>query len=429
MKNIGSLILLLLIVLAVQTTHAVSITREAGTEKEASWVVVPYAFDTESLSFAYGLAGGAFGYLQPQMTTYGAVMATTNESYGLYLVVSKFEIPGIERLFLNTYGSAARHTEYREYLQGNPLFADERAGSNESSKENFLTGEGWNRYLELKFRYALPVGEGRAHVINTYELDRGVLVNGSTYRGEWNPLESGRTYLEIEPFYRRQSYHSEFAAFEEYKTSGVGIGLHYDNTDFIDNPSWGSQQRIRIMRDPGIGDNTFAWTALDAEASKYFSLGENKVFRQQTIGINFWTAWSPTWEEEIVDGQVRTINRPPDYYGANLGGFYRMRAFPQRRFHDKAGIYYSLEYRVMPQWQPLPDVSWLRPFEIDWWQAVFFAEVGRVAPEWNLKTMHRDMKVDFGVSLRMMIMRAVGRLDVAVSNEGASVKALIGHPF
>lgn len=50
-------------------------------------------------------------------------------------------------------------------------------------------------------------------------------------------------------------------------------------------------------------------------------------------------------------------NALPDYYGAKLGGFYRMRGFDSRRFHDKAGIYYSVEYRMIPQWQPLKEIN------------------------------------------------------------------------
>jgi hypothetical protein len=52
-----------------------------------------------------------------------------------------------------------------------------------------------------------------------------------------------------------------------------------------------------------------------------------------------------------------------------------------------------------------------------------------VAPEWNVSTLHEDMKTDYGFSLRMMIMKAVGRLDFATSDEGFAVTVLIGHPF
>jgi hypothetical protein len=423
--------ILIIIFLFAPSLFAASMTKDVTDSRDVKkdWVVLPYAFYTESLDLAYGLAGGTSGYGQEQMGTFGALMGTANDSYGFYFAVLETQIPGTERLFLNTYGSFAWYTDYREYIVGNTNFPLERGGSNDSSEENFLQGEGWDNFLELKFRYVLPIGMGKDNIINLYRTDRGILAEGSTFRGMWNPLESGRTYLEVMPFAHWQSFESEFRTFDEYNTNGLELALKYDNTDFYVNPSLGSSQRVSIMRDFGWGNSSSSWTAVEAEASKYFSLGENSFFRQQVLALDFWTAYSPTWESEGegIDTVIR--NRPPDYYGATLGGFYRMRAFPRKRFHDKAAVYYSVEYRVMPHWQPIPDVKWLRPFEIDWWQFVLFAEAGRVAPEWNVSTLHEDMKTDVGFSLRMMIMKAVGRLDFAFSDESFSATVLIGHPF
>jgi hypothetical protein len=343
--------LLILLFIYTSSAFATSITKDINDSREIKkdWVVLPYAFYTESLDFAYGLAGGTSGYGQEQMGTFGALMGTTNDSYGFYYAIFDTRIPGTERLFLNTYGAIAWYTEYREYIIGNTNYPLERAGSNDSSEENFLEGEGWDNYLELKFRYVLPIGVGRDSIINTYRTDRGMLAEGSTFRDTWNPFKSGRTYLEIMPFAHWQSFDSEFRTFEKYNTNGLEFALEYDNTDLYANPSLGSSQRISLMRDFGWGNSFTSWTAVEAEASKYFSFGANNLFRQQVLALNFWTAYSPTWEAEGEGVNTVITNRPPDYYGATLGGLYRMRAFPAKRFHDKAAIYYSLEYRVMPQ--------------------------------------------------------------------------------
>ena len=84
---------------------------------------------------------------------------------------------------------------------------------------------------------------------------------------------------------------------------------------------------------------------------------------------------------------------------------------------------------MIPEWNPLSDVDALDVFKIDWWQWVLFAEAGRVAPSWSLETLHEEMKYDAGVSLRVMVLKAVGRIDVAVSDEGTRVSAMYGHPF
>lgn len=106
-----------------------------------------------------------------------------------------------------------------------------------------------------------------------------------------------------------------------------------------------------------------------------------------------------------------------------------MRGFNDRRFHDKAAIYYCIEYRVIPRWQPLNDITWLRPLDIDWWEFALFAEGGRVAPKWDFSILNSDLKFDGGVSLRIMAFKSIGRVDVAVSDEEVKVIAFIGHPF
>ena len=83
----------------------------------------------------------------------------------------------------------------------------------------------------------------------------------------------------------------------------------------------------------------------------------------------------------------------------------------------------------MPTWQPLGDIRWLKWAEIRWWQWVFFAEAGQVAPSYNLDDLHSDLHADAGISIRLMVHKAVCRLDFAGSEEGGRVTAMYGHPF
>lgn len=71
----------------------------------------------------------------------------------------------------------------------------------------------------------------------------------------------------------------------------------------------------------------------------------------------------------------------------------------------------------------------LSRFEIGWWQFVGFAEMGRVAPEWNVRTLHSNMKNDLGVGVRAMALRSIVRLDLAFSNETWQVYVMVGHPL
>ena len=66
---------------------------------------------------------------------------------------------------------------------------------------------------------------------------------------------------------------------------------------------------------------------------------------------------------------------------------------------------------------------------VEWLQFVPFVEVGRVAPNWNLKDLHRDMKWDAGLGLRLWAKGLVARIDVAGSDEGVGVAMMVSQPF
>lgn len=148
------------------------------------------------------------------------------------------------------------------------------------------------------------------------------------------------------------------------------------------------------------------------------------------LALNFWTGDTPSWEETTSsDGTVTITHNPPFYEGATLGGFYRMKGYPQDRFNDRSVIYTAAEYRYTLDWNPLGTISWLRFLQTDWLQLVGFVEGGRVANEYDLSELMEDWKVDGGVGLRAMFAGSVARLDVAASEEGTSMWVMFGHPF
>lgn len=142
------------------------------------------------------------------------------------------------------------------------------------------------------------------------------------------------------------------------------------------------------------------WTIIEFKTSKYLSFGKNN-----------------------------TASPPPQYEGAALGCFYRMRAYPSRRFHDRSVVYATAEYRYTPFWNPLGNTSWLRWLNMDWWPFVGFVEGGRVANEYSFSELLSDWKVDGGLGIRAFMAGGVVRWDMAVSDEGYSMWVLFVCPF
>jgi hypothetical protein len=401
----------------------------AGTPEGRRAFLIPYAFHSDSLDTAFGLAAGGRGILQEQSSVVLNLVAGTNGSFVGYLFGEGFELPWSDRLFLSPRIMAGDYGEIDSFQDGNPEFPDERAGSNDSSEDNFIRSEGTDQWYRLIVRYVLPIGHGRDRPIPTYVLDRGILESGASGGESWNPLRSGRTLVELEPFWREQNFDADLGR-DELTTGGLRLTLRRENVDFLSNPSKGSVQRLTATRDWGAQDDDSSYTAVELELAKFFSFGESEHFRQRVLALDFWTADTPTWDV-VRDGDREVIrHRPPPYFGAALGGIERMRGYPSSRFNDKAAIYYGAELRLIPRWNPFAGSERLKRFaRIDWIQLVGFAEAGRVAEHWSLSELHTDMKWTAGLGLRAFVNGLVVRADIGFSQEGGEVQMMVSHPF
>jgi len=388
---------------------------------------LPYAFWNETFGFAAGYVYAINGFPQPQAGMVASVMAGTEGSVMGFLMGQNIRpFSSRERLFVDPILSMGYFDNADVFIDGNPDFPDERAGSNDSDPDNFITGRGGDTFARMRFKYLLPIGTGRERILPAFQFDRGLLVDGANGGGAFNPVDNGLTFVELMPFFRSQNVENDLVDIEQ-ATNGLELGLFYDNRDIGSNPSRGESVRLRVARDWGVLDSTDSWTSVGAEADYYVPLGETEAFRQRVLALNAWTSYSPTWTVR-PDGLVD--NRPPAFSGATLGGLWRMRAFPAQRFNDKAGIYYAAELRLIPQWNPMQHLPALQErVGIQWFQLVPFVEVGRVAPSWDFEELHTHMKWDVGFGLRAWAQGLVARVDVAYSDEGFGVQMMVGQPF
>lgn len=394
-----------------------------GGDRELS---VPYAFYNDSFGLAVAYALAVNGYPQPQAAFLLTGMAGTEGSAMAMVMGQNIRLFGIERLFFDPIASVGYYGDADAYIDGNPKYPDERAGSNESDPDDFITGSGWDNFFRLRFRYLLPIGSGREQVLPVYRFEDGLLVSGASGGTAFNPLTSGRTYIELRPFYRSMSIKNDYLD-EVLNTNGVDFSVFWDNRDYPGNPSRGTGWILKLIRDWGLGNSSGSWTSLNTELDHYVALGESRSMRSRVLAFDFSTAYSPTWEVN-ENGQVK--HGPPPFAGATLGGLWRMRGYPTQRFNDKASIYYAAELRLIPRWNPFDKLPSLqRRIGVEWIQFVPFAEVGRVAPSWNLSTLHRDMRWDVGVGVRAWAKGLVVRADLATSDEGFYAQMMVSQPF
>ena len=393
---------------------------------EKKIISVPYAFYNDSFGLTGAYAYAVTGWPQKQSALITTATVGSKGSAMGFLMGKDLRIPYTQRLFLDAIVQAGYFQENDIYFNGNQDFPDERAGSNDSDEDDYVESDGWDNYFRLRFKYLLPIGHGKDQIISTQVVDRGLLVDGATGGESWNPFTSGLTYLEVKPFYRWQEVDSDEVR-KNVRTNGIELSLFRDNRDFKLNPSTGSALRLKFNRDFGWLDSSNSWTVVDGEFDKYFSLGKSDWFRQRVLAFDFWTAYSPTWNEKS-NGDIE--NGAPSFAGATLGGLWRMRGYPSQRFSDKAAIYYAAELRLIPDWNPFENWSWIQKhIGIQWLQFVPFVEVGRVAPDWGVERLHEDMKWSSGLGVRFWAKGLVARIDSAVSDEGFGVQMIVAQPF
>ncbi len=404
-----------------------TIRTENKNQKGREALVLPYAFSSETMGTAVGLGGGIKGLYQDQLLIAGTVFGGADEdTYGIILGAWDYRPFPSDRFYLSAVGSYGHYPRQRIYGQSINKPGDIRPGSNDSEQDDYIEAGGENNWSDFKLEYVLPIGAMSGKGMTVYELRGGLIQEGATGGDNWNPLTGGVTTLMLRQYNQFESFKTEYGTYER-PIHPIEIGIGFNNTDFPPNPSTGSNQYLGLKHDFGWGEAT-DWTFLEFETSKFFSLGTSDTAKQRVIALNMWTGEALSWNEKISeDGLVEITGNPPQYDGATLGGFYRMRAYPTSRFHDRSVLYTTAEYRYTPYWNPLNEVSFLHWLQSSWIQVVGFVEAGRVANEYN--ELFDEWKTDAGIGLRSMMAGGVVRFDWTVSDEGYGINVMLNHPF
>ena len=412
----AAILLLILLPFSVWPGIADMIVHELGRKNgEPEPYVVPYGFTSEAMGFVLGVGGGISGLPQEQNSFIATALISDEDAAAVYAYFNDYQFSEIPRLFLDASVGLGEFPQQRAYLDSSTTSNDAPAGSNSSASTNYLGVEGYSNWIEIDLKYVLDMGHAKYTAINIYTLSNGLLVGGASGGGVFNPYKSGRSYIQASLFHHDRGYEDIDDSFR-LETSGIGLSYKYNNTDFPINPGTGSIINIGVKHDPGIYDDE-RWTVGEIEFSHFFDMANNASTEQQVIAINAWTAH--TFSEQPA----------PHYFGVTLGGLYRLRAFPIERFHDNSAIYYSAEYRVIPKSDLLEKLTFLDFANLQWWEVSSFVEAGRVAAEWDFDELHKSMKWDIGLSLRIMANNNIGRLDLVWSEDDAAAWLMYGHPF
>ena len=375
--------------------------------KEKDSAFVPFYFSTDTMGSTIGLAGVAKGVGQPQAALFGMGLYSEKDSYVGFL--SAFNYALSSNLLFSTQMYQARFND-------NPYYLDNQ-GSNNSSTEDKTVTNGDEENYKLEFKYLLPWGNVREHgLLGAFQPVRDVSFA--------SPVDSGVSSIIFTPFYSSR----ELDIYNDKKEEATGFSLTFDwdNRDSVRNTTRGSHTSFDLTTGAESLQSEDLWLKWEFQNSQYYSLGPlGDWFDQQVLAFDFYTADTPTWNK--CDGLM--CARPPEQEQVRLGGLYRLRGYTAGRYHGRSAIHYSAEYRVLPDWQPLDDIPLINYYDLPWWQWVAFVEVGRVADDYDLKTLHEDMKWNVGGAVRFQVEGIVVRAEMAKGADEGTFRVMINQPF
>ncbi|MGC9403972.1 BamA/TamA family outer membrane protein [Vibrio genomosp. F10] len=376
--------------------------------KEKDSAFVPFIFSTETLGFSVGAAGVAKGVWQPQAALFGMGLYSDKGSYVGFLSAHNYALS--DNLLFSTQ-------LYQAKLNQAPYYLGEQ-GNNESSILNKTIVDGFEENYELEFKFLLPWGAIKDQgYMGMFKPQREVSFA--------SPLESGVTSLSVVPFYTSRKLTNTIEENEAAK--GVRFTFDWDNRDNARNPTKGSHTEVSLTMGSDNWVDEDSWNQVELQNSQYFSLGPlGDIFDQQVLAFDFYTADTPSWND--CDGP-QNCARPPEHENISLGGLYRLRSYTGGRYHGRSAIHYSAEYRILPEWQPLGSLPVINYYDLPWWQWVVFVDAGRVADEYDLKTLHTDMKWSAGGAIRFQVEGIVVRAEVAKGSEESLFRVMINQPF
>jgi len=191
-------LIILPLLLYPQQSYAIDVALAKGEsieEPRTGWL--PYLFRTESLGLALGVGVFSAGKKQPQSGIFGTAYAT----------------------------------------------------SNDSDKDDFVTGISNDINLEFTLKYAFAMGSAVDDPVSLYYLDNGILSSGPQGGNKYDPWSSGKTLASATLFYRYRDL-SEITREDllTVNTAGIKVLLDHNNTDFTRNP-WKSSE---IYANPGL---------------------------------------------------------------------------------------------------------------------------------------------------------------------------------
>ncbi len=290
------------------------------------------------------------------------------------------------------------------------------------------------KFTLMADRVAQNIGE-----ISYYFLDRQIELFYTFFNAEVD-------------FYGYQDFDGNIVSLKDVEGFGAGTskwterwGMLIDDTDFRRDPRIGYFVKLDRWQWPNRTPQESSWYQYDLETVGYIPIIDMKMILVLTQYLSTSKVISPgkvekyiCTEEQLLlypkcqtilnEAYKRDLDNSKKGRATALGGFERLRGYPEGRFFDEHTNFRGIELRYYFDSVDIDfDVIFAKGFLAEFQLAGFY-EQGTVSPDlggnfWN------NFKDSYGLGIRLITGSAVARLDFGFSDEGGQTTAYWDYPF
>ena len=236
---------------------------------------LPYGFWNENFGVTAAYVYAINGYPQPQSAMLAPSWPAHQVRHGFFHGADHQGVPH-RTLFLDPIVSIGYFRHLEAYIDGNPDFPDERAGSHDSDADNFITGRAGTPTFDCVSSTCFLSAAG-ANGPAGLPVERRYADWRRERRRSVEPVDERPDVSELWPFYRTQNIENDDLD-EEQNTNGLELSVFWDNRDYPGNPFRGNAVTLRAARDWGLADSSASWTSFTPSTTNISTSEKSRAF-------------------------------------------------------------------------------------------------------------------------------------------------------
>ncbi len=383
--------------------------------KEFGYAAFPYPYRLPGIGSGLSLVGGALNIADTYTDAYGIVFGGDVKG-GAAGVGDIHLIP--RRLILDLGYSSISKAAFQSYAQRGMNTAKDDFRLLEVGDTEYYGARMTATFFDRRFELHTAWYEGASRVKSIRDKDGNLIVEAQN-----PPRDRGHTTL----------FGTRLDLTDDYTDPRRGLRLDVTRTQ---SPPRGSGPDYYVMDYnttayiPFGQRNTLAFNLLRSDAFVTRQGETDRAALQQQLGLPCGSLTDPTQQQfcnEVID---TTIANNRFGTATQLGGFDRLRSYPQGRFKGAHTLFFGAEYRWNLTDERTPfDIFVMKGVRTSIQLALFY-ETGVTSDTRSNLYERKNMRDSYGAGFRIVTASGVVlRADLAHGKEGISSAIFIGYPW